>query len=141
MTDGVSLLDFLRLSLRFGFLDRIAQSVLEVSNTGFCEPHPFFALSLSHHEVDPCFATWFVPSSDRNSAARILRDGMTWIVRMSAAPNCFTVEAQNEDGRIATHIRFDPMPMRPNGRFLVDVGGEDQGVDSWGDLLSNVLGL
>jgi hypothetical protein len=146
MTDGVSLLDFLRFTLRFGFLERIAQSVVEVSTPGFFGFQPYFTLSLnsqsqSQHEVDPCFATWFVPSSDRNSTAQILHSGVTWVVRMSSAPNCFTVEAQNADERIATHVRFDPIPMRANARFLVDVGGEDQGAESWGDLLEKVLGL
>jgi hypothetical protein len=141
MTDGVSLLDFVRLSLRFGLLERIAQSVLEVSSVAFSAPHPFFSLSQSQHEVDACFATWFIPSADRNSAVRILRNGMTWIVRMSSTPNCFTVEALDEDGRIATHIRFDPLSVRPNARFFANVAGEEKGAESLRELLSNVLEL
>jgi hypothetical protein len=60
---------------------------------------------------------------------------------MSSSPNCFTVEAQNEDGRLATHIRFDPISVNPNRRFLVDVGGDEHGSDSWVGLLTNVLQL
>jgi hypothetical protein len=144
MAEGIALLDFVRLTLRFGLIEQIAHSIYEISSTEPVVPHPFFMLSLgsqSQREINPCFAPWFMPSSDRNATAQILRDGIPWIVRMSSSPNCFTLEAQNEDGRLATHIRFDPISVNQNRRFLVDVGGEEQGSDSWAGLLANVLGL
>jgi hypothetical protein len=60
---------------------------------------------------------------------------------MSSSPNCFTVESQTEEGRIATHIRFDPITPHPKLKFQVDVSGENQGSDSRHNLLTNVLGL
>jgi hypothetical protein len=136
MTEGVSVLDFVRLTLRFGLIERIAHSVLEVS----ADPR-LGVVSGSQQEMDPCFAPWFLPTSERNAASRALRSGRNWIVRLSSAPNCFTVEAQNEDGRIASHIRFDAIPRRKKSRFIVDIDGEDQGADSWNELLVDVLGL
>jgi hypothetical protein len=144
MSEGIGLCDFVRLTLRFGPLEQIAHSIYEISSTEPVVPHPILMLhfgSQSRHEDDPCFAPWFMPSSDRSATAQILRGWMPWIVRMSSSPNCFTVEAQNEDGRLATHIRFDPISVNSNTRFLVDVGGEEQGSDSWVGLLTNVLQL
>jgi hypothetical protein len=99
MSEGISLLDFVRLTLRFGLIERIANNVFEISSPGYTEQHPFFLFSPgSQQEVDACFANWFVPSVDRNATTRILREGRSWIVRMSSSPNGFTVEAQTEEG-------------------------------------------
>jgi hypothetical protein len=64
VSQEVALLDFVNLTLRFGFLERIAQSVYEISSTA--------AMRHCQRATDPCFAAWLLPSSDRSAAATIL---------------------------------------------------------------------
>jgi hypothetical protein len=144
MTEGFSVLDFLNVTLRFGTLDRIANSIFELSGPSHGGDHPLFSppgSSQPERDGDPSFAAWFIPSSDTNSATRIFRGAMRWVMRMSSIPNYFTIEAQNEDGLIAAHVRFDPMAAPPNACLFVNVKGEEQGADSWRQLLETVLGL
>jgi hypothetical protein len=131
--DGIPFVDFLRLMLRFGLLERIAGSVYQLTDVEGSRDNLSFG---SFGRTDACFAKWFSPSSDRNEAQRRLRGGLPWIVRLATAPNVFTIMVQNQ----ATHIRFNPMPLDDTRQFDVEFDeGDRQSFASWRDLL--VMGL
>ena len=147
MSDGISFVDFLRLVLRFGFLDRIAFSLYEVSDPSFVQTmstFPFFfsQFSQSQQDANPCFAPWFSPSCDQNTAAAKLSSGLTWVIRMALSPNLFTIQLKNGKITIATHIKFDAMPLRESDRYSVEFdGGTEMKRGSWQELIEEVLNL
>ena len=146
--EGVSFVDFLKLSLRFGLLDQIANSiyavsdrVMEEANWGWFDSQNFWtSFSQSQRDVQPCFASWFCPSSDQHTATKTLSSGLEWVVRMSTTANLFTIQRQLNNSIIATHIRFDAIA-RPQNRYTVEFESGEKSSATWSELITEVLGL
>ena len=148
--EGVSFVDFLKLSLRFGLLDQIARSVHAVSDQAvtdeshwsFFDSQSFWtSYSQSQKEVQPCFASWFCPSTDQSTATKSLSNGLEWVVRMSTTANLFTIQRQLDNSIIATHIRFNAIAARPENRYTVEFESGEKSSATWSELITEVLGL
>lgn len=137
--EGVGFVDFLKLILRFGFLDKVAYSVYEIST-----PHEMFCYDFneqSQHDVEARFASWFVPSTDQNMSKAKLQT-IPWVVRMASSPNMFTIQLQNGKTIIATHIKYNAMALRVCDAYSVEFdGGDEEKRAHLKDLLVEVLGL
>ncbi|OHT08134.1 hypothetical protein TRFO_23507 [Tritrichomonas foetus] len=133
---NVNFIDYLKLSLRFGFLNRIAHTILELSN--------FDSNSSSSSNTSVSFAPWFVPSAEQVFANDILnRTSLDWVIKLAgSAPNMYSILRKSEHNVISSHITFNPMPMKPDLRLSIEAaGGNNLSEESWEPFLSNVLGL
>ena len=124
-------IDYLKLSLRFGYLPNIAQTVLELSTDND------FSNSSS-------FARWFIPSTDFAYAADILnRNSLDWVIKLSGSvPNQFSILKKSKNQIISSNIIFNPKPITPEQRLSIKDDDEHcLNGEKWESFLVNVLNL
>lgn len=141
--DEISFLDFTKFCLRFGTIERHAQSIFEVSDPMYKTQQFQWAIG-SQSDLECCFAKWFLPSTDQNHALLKLKSGgLKWVVKLSGnQPDTFTIQVLQGNKFIATHIHFDPFPNENEKRFSVEFDeGEFQYANSWHEMLVNILNL
>jgi hypothetical protein len=155
INESVLFVDFVRLVLRFGLLDRIANAICEVSDSPpdsqgsqlcswvYLSQIQSQRQSRTSLDVQACFAPWFLPTSDQNTARERMNQGFEWVVRYAnVKPTFFTIQSKKGGTTIATHIRHNPMPLYPNERLSVTFeGGEMACRGTWMELLVDVLAL